>query len=47
MRCVAKSDEGVMADPRLSVWLGFLGSTGPQSFGLLLADVSWAAWLAN
>ena len=39
---MAKSEEGVMADPRLSAWPGFLGSAGPRSFGLLLADVSWA-----
>ena len=39
---VAKSNEGVVANPRLSTWPGFSGSTGPRSFGLLLADVSWA-----
>jgi hypothetical protein len=47
MRCVAKSGEGAVADPRLSARLGFLGSAGPRSFGLLLADVLWAAQLAN
>jgi hypothetical protein len=46
-RCVAKSDEGVVADPCLSVWSGFLGSAGPWSFGLLLADISWATWPSN
>ena len=46
-RRVAKSDEGVVADPRLSAWPGFLGSAGPRSFGLLLADVSWATRPAN
>jgi hypothetical protein len=36
-----------VADPCLGVWPGLLGSVGPRSLGLLLADVSWAAWPAN
>jgi len=47
VRHVAKSNEGVMADFGLSAWPSFLGSTGPQSFGTLLADVSWAAHPTN
>ena len=47
VRCVAKSIEGVVAGPRLSAWPNFLGSVGPRLFGLLLADVSWAARPAN
>jgi hypothetical protein len=44
VRCVAKSDEWVMASLHLSAWPGFLGLAGPRSFGLLLADILWAAW---
>jgi hypothetical protein len=43
-RRATKSDEGVMANFVLSAWPGFLGLARPQSFGSLLADVSWAAW---
>jgi hypothetical protein len=44
---VAKSNEGVMANPCLSAWPGFLGLAGPRPFGLLPTIVSWAAQSAN
>jgi hypothetical protein len=40
-------EEGVMANPNLSVWSGSLGLPGPRSFGPLLADMLWAAWPSN
>jgi hypothetical protein len=42
-----RQEEGVMADLGLSVWPGLLSLAGPQSFGLSLAGVLQATWLAN
>jgi hypothetical protein len=42
-----KQEEGVMADPGLSVRPSLLGSARPRSFGLSLASILRAAWLAN
>jgi len=42
-----RREEGVAADPDLSVWTGLLGLARPRSFELLLAGVLWAAWPAN
>jgi hypothetical protein len=41
-----RQEEGVIADPGLSVRPGLLSSAGPRSFGPLLAGVLQAAWPA-
>ena len=40
-------EEGVVADPGLSIQPALLGLAGPWSFGLLLTSVLWAARSAN
>jgi hypothetical protein len=42
-----RHEEGVVADPGLSVRPGSLGLSRPRSFGLSLTDVLWAAWPLN
>jgi hypothetical protein len=42
-----RQEEGVVANPGLSVWLGLLGLAGPQSFMPSLAKILRATWPAN
>ena len=42
-----RREEGVVADPSLSGWPGWLSLTGPRSFGPSLAEILRATWLAN
>jgi hypothetical protein len=42
-----RQEEGVMADPDLSVWPGSLGLARPQSFGPLIVDILRPRWPAN
>ena len=40
-------EEGVVADPSLSIQLGLLGLARPRPFGPSIVDILRAAWPAN